>query len=103
MDDGGGAFISWEALSLIKDLGKYLENCSPRREDLSSDMLNLIHKILNRLVPMVCSKILLRFIFFLLLLIPRKELIYSLKERHFSLSVLQTSKVSHVIISHWGK
>lgn len=24
MDDGGGAFISWEALSLIKDLGKYL-------------------------------------------------------------------------------
>ncbi|XP_008579292.1 PREDICTED: carboxypeptidase Q [Galeopterus variegatus] len=27
MDDGGGAFISWEALSLIKDLGKYLENC----------------------------------------------------------------------------
>ncbi|VTJ88652.1 Hypothetical predicted protein, partial [Marmota monax] len=52
MDDGGGAFISWEALSLIKDLGKYLENCSPRREDLSSDMLNLIHKILNRLVPM---------------------------------------------------
>uniref|UniRef100_A0A8D1DJH1 Carboxypeptidase Q n=2 Tax=Sus scrofa TaxID=9823 RepID=A0A8D1DJH1_PIG len=26
MDDGGGAFISWEALSLIKDLGKYLES-----------------------------------------------------------------------------
>jgi len=24
VDDGGGAFISWEALSLIKDLGKYL-------------------------------------------------------------------------------
>lgn len=24
MDDGGGAFISWEALSLVKDLGKYL-------------------------------------------------------------------------------
>lgn len=24
MDDGGGAFISWEALSLIRDLGKYL-------------------------------------------------------------------------------
>ena len=26
MDDGGGAFISWEALSLVKDLGKYLES-----------------------------------------------------------------------------
>lgn len=25
MDDGGGAFISWEALSLIKDLGKSLK------------------------------------------------------------------------------
>lgn len=23
MDDGGGAMISWEALSLIKDLGRY--------------------------------------------------------------------------------
>lgn len=26
MDDGGGAFISWEALSLVKDLGKYFES-----------------------------------------------------------------------------
>lgn len=31
MDDGGGVAISWEALSLIKDLGKYLlaNYCSP--------------------------------------------------------------------------
>lgn len=31
MDDGGGVAISWEALSLIKDLGKNLlaEYCSP--------------------------------------------------------------------------
>lgn len=37
MDDGGGAFISWEALSLVKDLGKYFE----RRDGLSSDLLTL--------------------------------------------------------------
>ena len=35
MDDGGGAFISWEALSIIKDLGNekrhvYLSNNSPQ-------------------------------------------------------------------------
>lgn len=34
MDDGGGAFVSWEALSLLKDLGKYLPNSDVRSKEL---------------------------------------------------------------------
>lgn len=53
MDDGGGAFISWEALSLIKDLGKYLESCYPMCQGLSNNIFNSTHKIHNRLVIVI--------------------------------------------------
>ncbi|MGH0136531.1 UNVERIFIED_CONTAM: hypothetical protein FKN15_035862, partial [Acipenser sinensis] len=44
MDDGGGAFISWEALSLIKDLGtrKMLSlKCIPDKAELDT---YIVHK-----------------------------------------------------------
>lgn len=50
MDDGGGVAISWEALSLIKDLGKYLlENyCNPGTPDrILSSYLIILCTLLN--------------------------------------------------------
>lgn len=58
MDDGGGAMISWEALSLIKDLGNIQRNTYSKSQiNFSNDNMCILQNAMKAQVYQFCLNV----------------------------------------------